>query len=113
MKILFIDTVHPLLTELLLKDGQECVNDSKLNYEELKKVLSQYEGAVIRSHFDFNKDLLDCGTNLKFIARAGAGIENIDVNYALQKGIACINSPEGNRDAVGEQAIGMLLALFN
>ncbi len=113
MKILFIDTVHPLLTELLQKEGHECIDGSKLPFDELKKVLPQYEGTVIRSRFIFNKELLDYGTNLKFIARAGAGMENIDIAYAAQKGIACINSPEGNRDAVGEQAVAMLLALFN
>ena len=113
MKILFIDTVHPLLTDLLQKEGHECIDGSKLSFEELKKILPQYEGAVIRSRFIFNKELLGCGINLKFIARAGAGMENIDASYATQKGITCINSPEGNRDAVGEQAIAMLLALFN
>jgi D-3-phosphoglycerate dehydrogenase / 2-oxoglutarate reductase len=113
MKILFIDTVHPLLATLLQKEGHECIDGSKLSLDEIKKTLSQYEGAVIRSRFIFNTELLDCGTNLKFIARAGAGMENIDVDYARQKGIECINSPEGNRDAVGEQAIAMLLALFN
>jgi D-3-phosphoglycerate dehydrogenase / 2-oxoglutarate reductase len=113
MKILFIDTVHPILTTLLEKDGHECVDGSNLLHEELKKVLQQYEGAVIRSRFIFDKELLDCGSKLKFIARAGAGMENIDIEYARQKGIICINSPEGNRDAVGEHAIAMLLSLFN
>src|SRR5690349_19864345 len=113
MKILFIDTVHPLLTELLRKEGHECIDGSKLPLDELKKALPNYDGAVIRSRFIFNKELLDYGTSLKFIARAGAGMENIDVDYATQKGIVCINSPEGNRDAVGEQAIAMLLSLFN
>jgi D-3-phosphoglycerate dehydrogenase len=113
MKILFIDTVHPLLTELLEKESHECIDGSKLSLDELKKVLPQYDGAVIRSRFIFNSELIDCATNLKFIARAGAGMENIDVDYANKKQIACINSPEGNRDAVGEQAVAMLLALFN
>jgi D-3-phosphoglycerate dehydrogenase len=113
MRILFIDTVHPLLSELLQKDGHKCIDGSRLSLEETKSALPDYDGVVIRSRFIFNKELLDCGTNLKFIARAGAGMENIDIDYAKQKGIACINSPEGNRDAVGEQAIAMLLALFN
>jgi D-3-phosphoglycerate dehydrogenase / 2-oxoglutarate reductase len=113
MKILFIDTVHPSLKTLLEKEGHECVDGSLLSKEELKKVFKEYDGAVIRSRFVLNEELLDCATNLKFLARAGAGMENIDVDYATGKGIACINSPEGNRDAVGEHAIAMLLSLFN
>ena len=113
MKILFIDTVHPSLKALLEKAGHECIDGSQLSKEELKKVFHEYEGAVIRSRFILDKELLDSATNLKFIARAGAGMENIDVSYAESKNIVCINSPEGNRDAVGEHAIAMLLSLFN
>jgi D-3-phosphoglycerate dehydrogenase len=84
-----------------------------LNKEEIKNIFHEYDGAVIRSRFILNKELLGYAPKLKFIARAGAGMENIDVAYAESKGIACINSPEGNRDAVGEHAIGMLLSLLN
>ena len=77
------------------------------------KELHNYEGIVIRSRFKLDKEIIDKGKNLKFIARAGAGMENIDVAYAESKGIKCLHAPEGNRDAVGEHAIGMLLSLLN
>jgi D-3-phosphoglycerate dehydrogenase len=72
-----------------------------------------YDGIVIRSKIKITKEIIDKATNLKFIARAGAGLENIDVIYAQSKGILCLHAPEGNRDAVGEHALGMLLSLFN
>ncbi len=111
-KVLFVDSVHPIL-----KDGLEnagwlcdwCVNDS---FEEIKSKIGNYQGIVIRSKFPMNREIIDLSTNLKFIARSGAGLENIDVEYAVEKGIEVFNSPEGNRDAVGEQALGMLLSLF-
>ena len=112
-KVLFADTVHPYLEEELLKLGYQCDHFTSKDIEEFKQLLPNYFGLVIRSKFKMTVDLLDLGTQLKFICRSGAGMENIDVPYAESKGIACINSPEGNKDAVGEQAIGMLLMLFN
>ena len=113
MKILFIDTAHPYLQSSLEKDGHICVDGTKLSRVEILKCINQYDGVTIRSRITFDKEMIDAATNLKFIARAGAGMESIDVKYAESKGIACINSPEGNRDAVGEHAIGMLLMLFD
>lgn len=113
MKILFIDTTHSLLQSSLIREGHACIDGTKLSREEILKSIHQYEGVIIRSRIVFDKEMIDAASKLKFIARAGAGMESIDVVYAESKSITCINSPEGNRDAVGEHAIGMLLMLFN
>lgn len=113
MKILFIDSNHPYLHETIQENGHQCDLFYDLPKEEILKILPDYEGVVIRSKIKFTREVLDCATNLRFIARAGAGMENIDVEYAESKGIKCLHAPEGNRDAVGEQAVGMLLCLFN
>lgn len=113
MKILFIDTAHPLLWESMVADGHECVEAYTMSRDEIISHLPSTHGITIRSRITIDKDFLDKATALKFIARAGAGMESIDVEYATKKGIACLNSPEGNRNAVGEHALGMLLSLFN
>ncbi len=113
MQILFIDTVHPLLEISLREAGHVCVDASVMDREELMKQVASYDGLVIRSRIRIDRNFLDRATKLKFVARAGAGMENIDVDAASEKGIVCLNAPEGNRDAVGEQAIGMILSLFN
>ncbi|MBL0048578.1 MAG: hydroxyacid dehydrogenase [Bacteroidetes bacterium] len=113
MKIIFIDTTHPILMEMLSQQGFSCDDKSKLSKEEIAAILPNYAGMVIRSRFKIDRDFIDKGTNLKFIARPGAGLENIDVAHAQSKGIACLRSPEGNRDSVAEHALGMLLSLFN
>jgi D-3-phosphoglycerate dehydrogenase len=112
-KVLFIDTVHPYLNEQLTLKGIAWDYFENLDRETAKKILPQYSGLVVRSKFKLDKEILQHAQDLKFIARAGAGMENIDVEYAESLGIACLNAPEGNRDAVGEHAIGMLLMLFN
>ncbi len=81
--------------------------------DELVNLIPEYDCLVIRSKFKINAELIDKAIKLKCIARAGAGMENIDVDYAQQKGIVCVHAPEGNRDAVGEHAVAMLLNLFN
>jgi D-3-phosphoglycerate dehydrogenase len=114
MRILFADTAHPWLKEQLEYTGFECIFDEKLNREEALKIIGSFDGMVIRSRFKTDKALIDAASpRLKFIARVGAGMENIDVAYAESKGIACIHAPEGNRNAVAEHALGMLLALMN
>jgi len=113
MKILFIDTVHALLKDELEKLNYNCdtaYNKSKLEIEE---IISNYEGIIIRSRFKIDKQFIDKATNLKFIARAGSGLENINTEYAQSKNIKCYNSAEGNRQAVAEHALGMLLSLLN
>ncbi|HXD92876.1 MAG TPA: 2-hydroxyacid dehydrogenase [Bacteroidia bacterium] len=112
-KILFIDSNHPRLHEMLMQQGFICDLFYDKPADELKKLIPHYDGIVLRSKFKITKEIIDSAPNLKCIARVGAGMENIDVAYAEKKGIACVNSPEGNRDAVAEHALGMLLALFN
>jgi len=113
MKILFIDTVHPLLKQELEKENHICDTAYNKSKTEIQQIISNYQGIIIRSRFKIDKQFIDCGINLKFIARAGSGLENIDVDYAESKNIHCYNAAEGNRQAVAEHALGMLLSLFN
>ncbi|MCF6263351.1 MAG: NAD(P)-binding domain-containing protein [Xanthomonadales bacterium] len=112
-KILFVDTVHPILEERLIKLGYSCEHDLTAPKKQIEEKIANYFGLVIRSRFSIDSFFLDKAINLKFIARSGAGLENINIAYAEKKDIKVFNSPEGNMDAVGEQAIGMLLMLFN
>ena len=112
-KILCIDSNHDILHETLIDAGFQCDLFWNKSKEELIQLLPNYHGAVIRSKFKFTKEILDSATNLKCIGRVGAGMENIDVEYAKSKNITCVSAPEGNRDAVGEHALGMLLLLMN
>lgn len=113
MNILFIDSVHDSMQQLLQQAGHQCDLLFNLSKEDTIKILSQYDGVVIRSKFKFTKEVIDQATGIKFIARFGAGMENIDVAYAESKGIKCLHAPEGNRDAVAEHALAMILSLFN
>ncbi len=114
MNILFADSTHLRLPEMLTDAGFKCnYNPDQVTSNNIKDLIKDYEGIIIRSKVKIGKELIDSGKNLKFIGRVGAGLENIDVEYAESNGITCFNSPEGNRDAVGEQAVGMLLTLFN
>ena len=112
-KILCIDSNHDILHETLIDAGFHCDLFWNKSKDELIKLLPNYEGAVIRSKFKFTKEIIDSATKLKCIGRVGAGMENIDVEYAKNKGITCVSAPEGNRDAVAEHALGMLLMLMN
>lgn len=112
-KVLFVDRVHPILEEELTAHGFSCEKDFSGSYETIKDKLSDYHGLVIRSRIPVDKAFLKAGKNLQFIARSGAGLENIDMAAAKELGVSVYNSPEGNKDAVGEHAIGMLLSLFN
>jgi D-3-phosphoglycerate dehydrogenase len=113
MRILFLDSTHPILEEGLKKQGHVIEFDYTSSSQEIGEKLGNYEGLIIRSRMPINKALLERASQLKFIGRYGAGLENIDVDFAQSKGITCIRVPEGNRDAVGEHAMGMLLSLFN
>ncbi|RYJ43713.1 D-3-phosphoglycerate dehydrogenase [Flavobacterium beibuense] len=113
VKILHIDSNNPILWEQLGQAGFENHADYKSTKEEVEAKIHEYNGIVIRSRFDIDKTFLDKATKLQFIARVGAGLESIDCDYAESKGVHLIAAPEGNRNAVGEQALGMLLSLFN
>ena len=113
MKILFTDSVHPLLKSELIKEKNICEENFSSNKEEIEKIICGYDGIIIRSRFAIDKHFIDKAKNLKFIARAGSGMENIDVEYANSKRIKCFNASEGNRQAVAEHALGMILSLFN
>ena len=111
--ILHVDENHPLLIKGLKDMGFENVIEYNTPLEKLIPNLKLYKGLVIRSRFPIDKKFLDLATNLKFIARVGAGLENIDISYADHKNISLIAAPEGNRNAVGEHALGMLLGIMN
>ena len=113
MKILHLDNNHSLLIEQLTAAGHENVENYTITKKETEAIIAPYDGIVIRSRFNIDKEFIDAAPNLKFIARVGAGLESIDIPYAESKGIYLISAPEGNRNAVGEQALGMLLSLFN
>ena len=113
MKILLLDSNHPLITEQLLAKGFVLEEDFTSSYDEVLQKINQYDGIIIRSRIPLDKNFLENAQNLKFIARVGAGMENIDLETAKSLGISLINSPEGNRDAVAEHVVAMLLILMN
>lgn len=113
MKILLLDSNHPLITEQLLAKGFILEEDFTSSYDEVLQKINQYDGIIIRSRIPLDKNFLENAQNLKFIARVGAGMENIDLEVAKNLGISLINSPEGNRDAVAEHVLAMLLILMN
>ena len=113
MKIIHLDKNHPLLLNQLNDLGFTNDEDYTSSKEEIETKIHLYDGFIIRSRFSINKAFLDKATNLKFIGRVGAGLENIDCDYAATKNIELIAAPEGNRNAVGEHSLAMLLSLFN
>lgn len=113
MKVLHLDTNHSLLIDQLASFGFENDEDYTSSKSKIEEKIHLYDGIIIRSRFSIDSNFLDKATNLKFIGRVGAGLENIDCEYASAKGIHLIAAPEGNRNAVGEHALGMLLSLFN
>lgn len=113
MKILHLDSNHPLLIAQLNKLGFTNDEDYTSTKSEIAAKIHSYDGFIIRSRFKIDKPFLGNAKNLKFIGRVGAGLENIDCDYAKKKNITLIAAPEGNRNAVGEHSLGMLLALFN
>ncbi|GAB1308332.1 2-hydroxyacid dehydrogenase [Urechidicola sp. KH5] len=113
MKIIHLDTNHELLWNQLEAAGHENTSDYTSSKEVILSKIHLFEGIVIRSRFKIDREFIDAATNLKFIARVGAGLESIDCDYAEHKGVTLIAAPEGNRNAVGEHALGLLLSLFN
>lgn len=113
MRVLFIDSVHPELEKRLTQSGYGCVDGTHWDRQEILSKLHNYQGVVIRSKFTIDQEFLNAAKELRFIARSGSGLENIDLKAADSHQVRVFNSPEGNRNAVGEHALGMLLMLFN
>ncbi|MGJ1287247.1 NAD(P)-dependent oxidoreductase [Sphingobacterium spiritivorum] len=112
-KVLIVDDVHEVLLEKLQDAGIAYDYQPDITRAEAEKQISEYSGLVIRSKFQVDIAFMDLASGLSFIARAGAGMDNIDEAYAASRNITLINAPEGNRDAVGEHMTGMLLSLMN
>jgi D-3-phosphoglycerate dehydrogenase len=112
-KVYFIDSVHPILEERLTLFGYECVDLTKTPANDLRSKIQDARGLVIRSRITLTSEILSQTPDLQFIARSGSGLENIDTAFCKEQNIQCFNSPEGNRNAVAEHALGMLLSLFN
>jgi D-3-phosphoglycerate dehydrogenase len=113
MKVVFLDTVHPILEERLTHEGFTCIDATKSDLQTCHTLVHDAVGVVIRSRFPIREAFLKHAPRLQFIARSGAGMENIDEAYCREQNIELFNAPEGNRNAVGEHALGMLLALLN
>src|SRR6056297_1164604 len=113
MKILIVDDVHPILMERLEEQGHTTDYQPDIQPKEVIQQIPDYEGMVIRSKMRVDGDLINRAAKLKVIARMGSGMENIDIDLAHSRGIVCLNAPEGNKDAVGEHALGLLLGMIN
>ncbi len=111
--ILIVDDIHPVFIEQAEAMGYACDYRPTIKLPEALEILGTYAGLVIRSKFNVDKQVFDAATNLRFICRAGAGMDNIDEAYAKEKNVLLINASEGNMAAVGEHAIGLLLSLMN
>ncbi len=112
-KVLLLDANHHILEQRLADAGFRCDYFDELTLPHLKHIIGEYSGIIVRSRFRLDKDVLTLAKKLAFIGRVGAGMEGIDVDYCKSHGICCFNAPEGNRNAVGEHAMGMLLVLMN
>ncbi len=112
-KILLIDETHKILSDKLARKGYLIDIFPQYTYEDVLENICKYDCIIVRSKVQIDKNIIDRALNLKCIARTGAGMDAIDIEYAKSKNIICLNSPEGNRDAVGEHTLGLLLALFN
>lgn len=112
-RILIVDDLHQAFAEKARELGFEVDDRPLITREETLAIIANYVGIAVRTKFRIDKELLDVASNLKFVARAGAGLDNIDEIAAKEKNVQLINAPEGNCDAVGEHAVGLLLALMN
>lgn len=113
LKCLIIDDMHPSISVMLEEIGILPVYRPDITKEELLTVIGEYEGIIVRSKLFFSTDIIEKATKLKFIGRAGAGLDNLDVEALMKRNIQLVNAPEGNRDAVAEQFIAMLLTMMN
>jgi D-3-phosphoglycerate dehydrogenase len=111
--ILIVDDIHPIFMERVEALGYTCDYQPLIKPAEAMEIIGNYAGLVIRSKFNVDRKVIDAAASLRFVCRAGAGMDNIDEAYAAEKNITLINAPEGNMDAVGEHAVGLLLSLMN
>jgi len=113
MKVLIVDDMHESIGQLLAEVGYEADYRPDIKPDEARSIIANYEGLIIRSKMNVDKELIDKAVNLKFVGRAGAGLDKVDYTYLTSKGIKLVNAPEGNRDALAEHTVGMLLSVFN
>lgn len=112
-KVIFVDPAEPYLWQSLAAQGFQCDDHLPSSRDQILGLIADYEGLVIRSRIKVDQELLDKATRLKWVARSGVGTEHIDLDYAAERGVQILTSPEGSRDTVGEHTVGLLLMLMN